>query len=213
MNPIVRGGPFWTPITPQTGSFFHAESQLVDWQQRCRACELVEQTQRSVKDDLAAPNSRRKFHNRPPRYLPRDRARRACRRAHRNLHDAPSTRHDPKTPKASIAHVSASLVARRNARVSRERRRRRISRDHPARGWIGAANGRLPSGGGRFLLRFRLGDGRCLPGRRAEPRFDFGVARDESSPVHATKPCGVGRNIGRDRRFAIRVARRCDGIT
>ena len=26
MNPSVRGGPFWTPITPQTGSFFHAES-------------------------------------------------------------------------------------------------------------------------------------------------------------------------------------------
>ena len=25
-NPIARGGPFWTPITPQTGSFFHAES-------------------------------------------------------------------------------------------------------------------------------------------------------------------------------------------
>ena len=29
MNPIVRGGPFWTPITPQTGSFFHAESHTV----------------------------------------------------------------------------------------------------------------------------------------------------------------------------------------
>jgi hypothetical protein len=27
VNPIVRGGPFWTPITPQTRSFFHAESQ------------------------------------------------------------------------------------------------------------------------------------------------------------------------------------------
>jgi len=26
VNPFVRGGPFWTPITPQTGSFFHAES-------------------------------------------------------------------------------------------------------------------------------------------------------------------------------------------
>ena len=29
MNPIVRGGPFWTPITPQTGSFSHAESHSV----------------------------------------------------------------------------------------------------------------------------------------------------------------------------------------
>jgi len=29
VNPFVRGGPFWTPITPQTGSFFHAESQKV----------------------------------------------------------------------------------------------------------------------------------------------------------------------------------------
>jgi peptidoglycan/LPS O-acetylase OafA/YrhL len=26
VNSLVRGGPFWTPITPQTGSFFHAES-------------------------------------------------------------------------------------------------------------------------------------------------------------------------------------------
>ena len=29
MNPTVRGGPFWTPITPQTGSFFHAESHPI----------------------------------------------------------------------------------------------------------------------------------------------------------------------------------------
>jgi hypothetical protein len=28
VNPIAGGGPFWTPITPQTGSFFHAESQV-----------------------------------------------------------------------------------------------------------------------------------------------------------------------------------------
>ncbi len=27
MNPLVRGGPFWTPITPPRGAFFHAESQ------------------------------------------------------------------------------------------------------------------------------------------------------------------------------------------
>jgi hypothetical protein len=27
VNPIVREGLFWAPITPQTGSFFHAESQ------------------------------------------------------------------------------------------------------------------------------------------------------------------------------------------
>jgi multidrug resistance efflux pump len=27
VNPISRGGPFWTPITPPKGSFFHAESQ------------------------------------------------------------------------------------------------------------------------------------------------------------------------------------------
>jgi hypothetical protein len=26
VNPFVREGPFWTPITPQTGFFFHAES-------------------------------------------------------------------------------------------------------------------------------------------------------------------------------------------
>ena len=26
-EPTARGGPFWTPITPQTGSFFHAETQ------------------------------------------------------------------------------------------------------------------------------------------------------------------------------------------
>src|SRR5271166_587956 len=31
VNPIARGGPFWTPITPQTGSFFQTEShQIVD---------------------------------------------------------------------------------------------------------------------------------------------------------------------------------------
>jgi hypothetical protein len=30
VNPIVRGGHFWTPITPQTGSFFHAESHRAD---------------------------------------------------------------------------------------------------------------------------------------------------------------------------------------
>jgi hypothetical protein len=27
VNPVLRGGPFWTPITPPEGSFFHAETQ------------------------------------------------------------------------------------------------------------------------------------------------------------------------------------------
>jgi hypothetical protein len=26
VNPTAKGSPFWTPITPRTGSFFHAES-------------------------------------------------------------------------------------------------------------------------------------------------------------------------------------------
>ena len=29
VNPIVREGPSWTPIPPQTGSFFHAETQCI----------------------------------------------------------------------------------------------------------------------------------------------------------------------------------------
>jgi len=28
LGPIRQRGPFWTPITPQTGSFFHAESHI-----------------------------------------------------------------------------------------------------------------------------------------------------------------------------------------
>ncbi len=29
MNPNLKRGPFWTPITPPRGSFFHAESQVM----------------------------------------------------------------------------------------------------------------------------------------------------------------------------------------